>query len=77
MVSQQTIEKMKERYTELWDRMKKAQNFLDDLNVPMHRKEKWLPKYREIIREAYAVLKFLQDNNVEMTEREKYNGFGR
>jgi hypothetical protein len=43
----------------------------------MHRKEKWLPKYQEIIREAYAVLKFLQDNNVKMTDREKYNGFGR
>lgn len=66
----------KKKYNEVLAREKKAEEFFDDPNVSMERKEKWLPKFYEIVRELSGMMKeFRELSGEEMSEGEVLDGF--
>jgi hypothetical protein len=46
----------KKKYNEILSREKKAEEFFNDPSVPTENKEKWLPKFYEIVRELSGIL---------------------
>jgi hypothetical protein len=67
---------LKKKYNEVLAREKKAEEFFDDPNVPTESKEKWLPKFYEIVRELSGMMKeFRELSGNEMSEGEVLEGF--
>lgn len=67
---------LKKRYNEVLARVKKAEEFFDDPNVSIESKDKWRPKFYEIVREFSGMMKeFSEISGREMTEGEVLEGF--
>ncbi|MFL0266822.1 hypothetical protein [Candidatus Clostridium radicumherbarum] len=70
------LEELKKKYNEVLAREKKAEEFFDDPKVSMESKEKWRPKFYEIVMELSGMMKeFRELSGEEMSESEVLKGF--
>lgn len=47
---------LKKEYDELLAREKKAAEYLDNQNIPIAEREKWIPQYKSIINRLGAIM---------------------
>lgn len=50
-----------EKLNELLKRHEKAVQYLDNMNIAVEEKEKWIPEYRELIREIGTTIDELEN----------------
>lgn len=70
------LKELKKKYNEILATEKKAEAFFDNPNKSMAEKEKWLPKFNQIIVELSLMMKQYRElTGKEMTSKEVLEGF--
>ena len=73
--SEREIQLMKSEYNKINQRIKKGGTYLDNEDVPLEEREKFIPAYCKIILEQNNVLHRLKNAGVEVTDEQYFNGF--
>jgi hypothetical protein len=71
----QEVINLKKEYNSYLKRHHKACVMLDDNNVPISKRESWLPEYKRILYHLNRILNELDERKVEYTAEEALAGF--
>jgi hypothetical protein len=74
-MEQEYINNLKREYNKYLQRHVKAAAYLDDNNIAIAEREKWLPEYKNILSNLNRLLNTFDIYNVEYTAIEALGGF--
>jgi len=74
-MNEEQIKQWKERYNEYLLRHCKAIIYLDDNKINFADREKWIPKYQEILKELDYILSLFDSEGIKYTNDEALGGF--
>jgi hypothetical protein len=65
----------KQRYNKYLKRHYKAITFMDNCDIPKSDREKWIPDYREVLKELNYILSLFENDGIQYTTEEALEGF--
>lgn len=67
---------LKLKYNSILQRIKKGETYLDDSSIPLPEREKYIPAFVTLTRQAGAMLRGIRQLGESYTKQEFENGFG-